>query len=153
MKIRFATIQDQDSVLGLLDQLLQEIQRESGGIVPAKTTGQAERQRIYQELLNKKDVRIFLAEEGSVILGMADIFILPIMRRGYSQAHVEDLVVSEEARGKGVGTALMDAIKKYCRENDIKVIKLTSGTELIRAHNFYEKNGGKTSEKMFRFDL
>ena len=52
-----------------------------------------------------------------------------------------------------MGTQLFNAVKDYCRKNNIKVIKLDSGNELTSAHKFYEKNGGRTSERFFRFDL
>lgn len=152
MNVRFATIQDKKNVLLLLDELINEINKKSGR--PAATSdGNDKRGKIYEELVNRQDIKIFVAEEGSKLLGVADLFILPIMRRGYHQGHIEDFVVTENMRGKGVGTELMNKIKDYCRENNIKVIKLTSGFELEDAHKFYEKQGGKFTEKMFRFDL
>src|SRR3989338_3478559 len=81
------------------------------------------------------------------------LYLLPNMRHGWHRGHVEDFVISENSRGKGIGTQLFNAVKKYCKENNIKVIKLDSGVDLIGAHKFYEKNGGKFTEKMFRFDV
>ena len=71
------------------------------------------------------------------------------MRHGWHRGHVEDFIVNET----GIGTQLFNAIKQYCKENNIKVVKLDSGVDLIGAHQFYEKIGGKFTEKMFRFDI
>ena len=152
MKIRLANLDDRDSVLLLLDELIAEVNKRSGK--PAKLhDGQIKREKIFEELINKQDVKIFVAEEESRLVGIADLFIVPIMRRGYYQGHIEDFIVAEKARGKGVGTKIMNAIKEYCKENNINVIKLTSGFELEDAHKFYEKHGGMHTEKMFRFNL
>ena len=75
------------------------------------------------------------------------------MRRGVTHALIEDLVITESMRGKGIGTELMKAIMQFCKEQQVTVIKLTSGLELTTAHHFYEKQGGKFTEKMFRFEL
>lgn len=47
----------------------------------------------------------------------------------------------------------MKAIIAYCKKSKIKVIKLDSVLELEEAHRFYEKHGGKHTEKMYRFDI
>jgi GNAT superfamily N-acetyltransferase len=155
MNIRLAKLKDKKAVLSLLDELIKEVNRTSGK--PAVLTEEHElrekREKIYEELINRQDVKIFVAQEGANLLGMADLFIVPIMRRGYYQGHIEDFVVTEMIRGKGIGTAILHAIKEYCIKNNIQVIKLTSAFELEPAHKFYEKQGGKHTEKMFRFDL
>lgn len=152
MNIRLATIKDRDAVLSLLDELLCAVN--TNKISNSKgTETQKKRNKIYESLLNRPDVKIFVAEENSHILGVADLFILPLIRRGYNQGHIEDLVVKANSRGKGIGTTLINTIINYSRQNGIKVIKLTSGLELTDAHRFYEKNGGKFTEKMYRFEI
>jgi len=71
------------------------------------------------------------------------------MHRG----HIEDIVVSKDMRGKGIGTKLLGAIKEFCKQNDISVFKLDSNNDLGDAHQFYLKNGGKQTELMYRFDI
>jgi GNAT superfamily N-acetyltransferase len=155
MNIRLATIKDKKAVLSLLDELINEVNKRSGkpAIFTEAKEIREEREKIYEELIARQDVKIFVAQEGSDLLGMADLFILPLMRRGYYQGHIEDFVVTEKIRGKGIGTEILNAIKEYCKKNNIPVIKLTSSFELEAAHKFYEKNGAKHTEKMFRFDL
>ena len=109
--------------------------------------------KIFAELLAREDVKMFVVDEGGKLLGFCDFFIVPVVRRGYLQGHIEDLVVDESARGRGVGTLLLKKLIQFSRERGIKVIKLTSGLELVDAHKFYGKNGFKFTEKMFRFDV
>ena len=152
MEIRLANMQDKEAVLALLDELLLEVSKKRTQTTQLSES-QVKREKIFVDLLKREDVKIFVAEEDSRLLGVADLFILPIMRRGYFAGHLEDLVITEDSRGKGVGSALLHAVKDYCKKNNIKVMKLTSGFELENAHKFYEKQGGVHTEKMFRFDL
>lgn len=152
MKIRLATEHDADEVLGLLDELvacvLRNMENPTLSIVNPE-----ERKAMYKEAVNRSDIKFFVVEEKGKLIALSDLMILPIVRRGKQYGHIEDFVVSETMRGKGIGAKLLENIKQYCRDNTIFVIKLTSGFVLPEAHKFYEKNGGEFTEKMFRFDL
>lgn len=96
---------------------------------------------------------MFVAENRGRIFGLVTFYLLPNIRHGWHRGHIEDVIVSEAARRQGVGSALMDAIKDYCRANDIKVFKLATQTDNTRAQAFYEKNGGINTEILYRFDI
>lgn len=152
MTIRFATISDKDAVLSLLDELIKQANLKSGSpLTPTEKI--AIRRNQYTELLQRDDVKIFVAEDEGKLVGIADLFIIPIMRRGYYSGHIEDFVITWKMRGKGIGSKLLTAVKSYCKKNSIKVFKLTTAVEFEEAQKFYEKNGGKFTEKMYRFDL
>lgn len=145
MIIRIATVQDKENVLKLFDEFglflkASDVPSEKGGI-------------IFDEIISRNDTKIFVAEEAGKLLGVTTLYLLPNLRHGWYQGHVEDFFVTAENRGKGVGKKLFIEVKEYCRSNGIKVIKLASGNELTNAHTFYEKNGGKTTERFFRFDI
>lgn len=152
MNIRFATKNDKEQVLKLLDEIGKEINKKKGF-----SLHNAEAQKvgspIFDEVISRKDTLIFIAVEGEKLLGLATFYLLPNIRHGWHRGHIEDIVVSELARNQGIGSQLLDAIKKYCKEKSIKVFKLDSGVDLVDAHKFYEKNGGKFTEKLFRFDI
>lgn len=145
MNIRRATSKDRAKVLGLLDEMSAFFKATD---VPSKVGN-----KIYDEVISRRDTKIFVAEENGKLLGVATFYLLPNLRHGWHRGHIEDFYVAETARGKGVGTKIFDAIKNYCKNNNIKVIKLDSAIELEDAHKFYEKNGGKFKEQMFRFDI
>lgn len=58
--------------------------------------------------------------------------------RGYRSCHLEDIVVDEEYRSKGVGTLLMDYINKKAEKNGCYRVTLFCREGLIP---FYEKAG------------
>jgi GNAT superfamily N-acetyltransferase len=145
MKIRVATAADKEQVLALMDEFSEKYHQEDK---PSLVGG-----NIFDEILKRDDTMIFVAEDNSKLLGLATLYLLPNIRHGWHRGHIEDFFVTESLRGKGVGTQILNAIKEYCNKNNIKVIKLDSDVNLVNAHKFYEKNGGKFTEKMFRFDL
>ena len=152
MNIRLATVGDGETVLSLLDELIHQAHIKTGSSPPS-TDKRKVQSKLYRELIQRDDVKIFIAKDKNTLVGVADLFILPIMRRGYYQGHIEDFVVTEKMRGKGIGSLLLQKIIEYCKQHQIKVIKLTTGVEFQEAQKFYEKNGGKFTEKMYRFDL
>lgn len=152
MVCRFANASDYEQIAKLLDELIKEtILR---GAPPSKIALDVKkRKEMFESLIEREDIKIFVMEDNNRLVAFADVFIIPVMRRAVLTALIEDFVVTKEKRGKGIGTKLMQEIMKYCKKQHIPVIKLTSGIELLSAHRFYEKLGGKFSEKLFRFDL
>lgn len=152
MKVRFAKLKDKQGVLKILDELGEEVNKKIK-YSPHNTEAQKVGGPIFEEVIKRKDTMIFVAEEKGQIIGVITLYILPNIRHGYHRGHIEDIVVTKSKRKQGVGRKLMDAVKKFCKEQKIKVIKLDSGLELIDAHRFYQNVGGKHTEKMFRFNL
>ncbi|MGH8324270.1 MAG: GNAT family N-acetyltransferase [Steroidobacteraceae bacterium] len=58
-----------------------------------------------------------------------------------SDAYILGLVVSEPARGKGVGTRLLREAEQWALAKGATQLKLRSGSERERAHRFYERAG------------
>ena len=145
MTIRLATAQDKEQVLKLFDEFSSMLEAKDK---PSQVGGV-----IFDEIINGNDTKIFVAEKKGNLLGIVTFYLLPNIRHGWHRGHIEDFFVTNTVRNKGVGTQLLSFIKDYCKKNNIRVIKLDSGNKLTDAHKFYEKNGGKTTERFFRFDI
>lgn len=150
MKIRLATNTDRAKVLKLLDELRNFT--EGRKIVVSKEHRKRSEQ-VFEKAIQRKDIQIFVADDSHQLLGLATLYLFPSIKHGSLRGHVEDVVVTKKARGKGIGTKLFTKIKQYCKQNNIKVFKLNSGYQLPKAHEFYKKLGGKQTELMFRFDI
>lgn len=145
MNTRFATAKDKVNIINLFNEFGSLI---NAADIPSKVGGE-----IFDEIISRNDTKIFVMEENDQILGIATFYLLPSIRHGWKRGHIEDFFITNTARNKGVGTFLLKSIKDYCHKNNIKVIKLHSGNDLVKAHRFYEKNGGKSTERFFRFDI
>jgi GNAT superfamily N-acetyltransferase len=142
-----ATIADSDAILALFDEFSRHLKAPD---VPSKVG-----RLMLEHVLQQPQYHVFLARESQSrnAMGMITLYELPNIRHGYTLGHIEDFFVSEQVRRQGVGSALFSFVKKYCADRNISVIKLDSGNELTSAHRFYESQGGKTSERFFRFDI
>ena len=101
MNIRFATKEDKSQILKLMDELGEEVNRVMG-YSPHNAEAQKVGEHIFDEIISRKDTLIFVAEEDGKIIGLITLYLLPNMRHGWHRGHVEDFVVSETARGKGI---------------------------------------------------
>lgn len=145
MKFQLATKDDKAQVLQLFDEFSVFLKAEG---TPSEVGGE-----MFDEVVSRDDTKIFVIKDESKILGLATFYLLPNIRHGWKRGHIEDFFVTPSKHRMGVGTFLLNSIKDYCRENNIKVIKLDSGNELTAAHSFYEKNGGRSTDRFFRFDI
>lgn len=151
MKIRFAQPEDKEQVIKLLDELLEVANKKTG--VSKEHKGDEKRFELYENASKRDDIKIFVVEEKGKLIGVAELYIVPVMRRGAFRGVIESFVVTKSMRGKGIGSALIKEIISYCKKNGFSKIHLTSALQLIDAHRFYERHGAKFTEKMFRFDL
>ena len=76
---------------------------------------------------------------GNRIIGTLTlvIFRIPSARRAW----IEDVVVDEVARGRGVGEALTLAAVELAKQRGAKTVDLTSRRSRQAAHRLYEKAG------------
>jgi GNAT superfamily N-acetyltransferase len=56
-------------------------------------------------------------------------------------AEISGLVVSQEARCRGIGKVLLEAAEEWARDMGCAVISVRSNVKRKRAHGFYKKNG------------
>lgn len=152
MKIRLATLVDRDEVLRLLNQL-GEVINECVRYDPDNERAHELGKEHYEEAMKRDDRRVFVAEDGGHIIGVATYFILTDFITGKKFAHIDDFIVEKKRRKQGVGTALLEFIKSYAKKQGIHSIELTSSLPLTDAHRFYEKRGGVFARKVIKFDL
>lgn len=152
MNIRLAKAEDKEQVLNLLNELLVDDALKRGK-KPDHTPVIEAGDKMYEEFLKTDKYRIFVAEENGEVLGIATIFQFPVLRRGNFRVQLEELVVGEKHRGHGIGHSLVKAVKDWCKENGISILRINSQVLNPKAHKFYEELGGVLTEKSFRFEL
>ena len=54
---------------------------------------------------------------------------------------MENFVVDDQMRGKGIGTLLLNYLEQYVIDHDGRYINFTSSSSRTQAHHFYQKNG------------
>ena len=82
------------------------------------------------------------------ILGMASVSV--IFGAGIGKnAYLEDFVVDQSARGKGVGNLLFNAYEDWAREKGCKNLEFTCGQGREAAQQFYRDHGAATYDTNF----
>lgn len=93
---------------------------------------------------------VFLAERGGRPVGLAALHWGPQLHRPAPGARVLALVVAEEARGGGIGAALLDHCEAHARAQGCGFMEITSRHEHTGAHRFYARRGYDASALRFR---
>jgi len=94
------------------------------------------------EILASPQNTVFLARDpgaGGRIIGTLTLVIFRIPTA--IRAWIEDVVVDNAVRGRGVGEALTLAAVKVAKDRGAKTVDLTSRQSRKAAHRLYEKSG------------
>ena len=82
----------------------------------------------------RKEICTIVATEDGRIVGFAEIFI------DTGVAHVENIIVHAEERGRRVGASLLAKAEETAKSRGVHKMKVETGAEW-RARAFYEKHG------------
>ena len=97
-----------------------------------------------QALASSECTRLYLAREGDQIHGMLSLVVFGIPTG--TKAWVEDVVVDDGARGKGVGKSLMLHAMEQADKLGAKAVDLTSRPSREAANKLYQSLGFETRE-------
>ena len=95
---------------------------------------------------------LFAARSGQEIVGLLTLAIFRIPTG--VRAWIEDVVVDNQARGKGVGDALNRAALAEAERRGAKTVDLTSRPSREAANRLYQRLGFKQRDtNVYRYDL
>ena len=126
--IRAATIEDSSTIDSLITQL-------------GYPTTQGEMQQRLKALFIHPDYHTFVAESRSVVLGVIGVCINLAYEYTERYGRILVLAVDEQARGHGIGSALVAHAEDWFRNQRVDVGTVNSGQQRQDAHRFYERLG------------
>ena len=124
MKIRPATRADASAVNELLDQL---------GYPQNDLEAIADRIHAWAE---DPASAAYVAEVGDDLLGVVAVHVCPYFERDGSWGRIAALVVSDRARGRGVGSHLVAAAESFAASRGCVRMEVTSADRRQGAHEF-----------------
>lgn len=100
----------------------------------------------YEEVFTKIEAdpshSLFVAEIDGDVVGSADLIISPnLSHRALPYAIVENVIVVESMRRKGIGRKLIQHMIDLARQNRCYKISLSSNKKRTNAHNLYQSLG------------
>lgn len=105
-----------------------------------------------QQLLSNKSVIFYTALESGDIVGGLTAYILPSVYFSQAEVYIYDLAVKSSFQRKGIGTGLIQALKRYCEALGIKEIFVQADQDDHHAVKFYKATGG-VEEKVVHFSF
>ncbi|HEX5710511.1 MAG TPA: GNAT family N-acetyltransferase [Sulfuricurvum sp.] len=145
MKIRCACSDDITAMTNLLSELFaieddfsMDVEKQSRGLML---------------LLDTPSAIVLVAQESDCVIGMASIQTLISTAVGEYVGLIEDVVVNEEYRGRGIGKLLLKALITESEKRGLKRLALGADHRNYNALAFYKKQGFTTSHMglMYRF--
>jgi GNAT superfamily N-acetyltransferase len=144
LQIRFATVEDIPVLIRLLTEL---IRLESDFDADPNRM-----ERGFRLLLSDPDTRrIFIAEADGKTAGMCAGQLFPSSAEGGLVLLVEDFIVTESARGRGFGKALIRAVETWGLEKGAKRFQLFADRNNSTALEFYRGQGWSQSRLTYLF--
>jgi GNAT superfamily N-acetyltransferase len=83
----------------------------------------------------------YVAEADGDLLGLVAVHICPLFERTSSQGRIVALVVSDQARGRGIGGQLVTAAESFATSRGCERMEVTSADRRQDAHEFYRRCG------------
>jgi ribosomal protein S18 acetylase RimI-like enzyme len=135
IEIREARPEDLEAIALLLDQL-KEVTALHGPVERATVKNS------YKTMLHSPEFyRSYLAVEGQRIVGLVSLVLYKTLLHAGGTALINELVVSEAARGRGVGRRLVQKAMAVAREQGMDEIEVGTETDNVIARRFYRPVG------------
>ena len=140
--VKIREIEKSDLEKGFLESL--DSLRKASDLDPGKA------KEIFENIKSNLNHKIFVAIVDEKVVGSTTLFIEPkFIHQGGLVGHIEDVVVSKEFQGKGIGEKLIEASLDFAKNNGCYKTILDCSEDI---KPFYEKIGFKKHSNTMRFD-
>lgn len=96
--------------------------------------------RRYDRIKDRPETRILVAEHADALVGWIHVQVTYLLESD-PRAEIWGLVVTESARGTGVGRRLVEAAEQWAATMGMNVVVLRSNRVRVEAQAFYEHLG------------
>lgn len=147
--VREARATDLDDIIALY--AADEIGGHGDSLDPARRAGY---EAAWRKIERSSGDTVYVAERAGRIVGTFQLVISPcLLGGGRTRAMVEAVHVDPEARGEGIGSAMMTFATDLARRAEARYLELTSNANRHGAHRFYERLGFRQSHLGFKLTL
>lgn len=142
VNIREAKTEDQAEVFDLLRQLMTSATEESPINQPSAV-------ETFKQVIEEGKGTVLVAEEDDKMLGLITLSYPVAIRCGGIYSCIEEFIVTEQARGKGVGSQLLEAAIQKATEKGSYELQVNRPSEL--GYPVYLRQGWKDLGKHLNY--
>jgi len=138
IKIRKANLGDLDQINSLAEELL-------GSSV-------GDRREMFVKALENKDYLCLVAEIDGEVVGFIDMWAFPDVSHGAYLAQIQNVVVTEKMRGKGVGTRLVEEMIGFFKKRKYHELHVWTEKENRGAVQLYKRLGFRKEQLLLEME-
>lgn len=140
VSIRNANLEDITIILNLNNQLF-KLEKENFDPTLVDNWPLTEEGKAYFEDLIKNHYVVVATLDDEIVAYLAGTINEKCSYEEIQYGEINNMIVTGNRRGLGIGKLLIDSFKNYCKEHGINNIKVEASAKNANAINFYKKNG------------
>lgn len=111
--------------------------------------------KYFTNRITDENYCVFVAETDGQMVGYlaGGLSQIHAYRKINKAAELENMFVSDECRGQGIGTELVKKFKDWCKEKDIQKISVIASFKNRAGIGFYKKQGFQDYDVILEMDL
>ncbi len=135
IEVREARLEDLDAIVSLMDQLKRATSQHDAVTTAGVRTS-------LQAMLRFPEIyRNYLAVENDGVVGVVSLLLYKTFLHAGGTALINELVVAEKDRGRGIGRKLVEAAIAAAREQGMDEIEVGTEVDNLIARGFYKVVG------------
>jgi ribosomal protein S18 acetylase RimI-like enzyme len=146
LRVRPAIEADLPRLAELLDQLRDAM------VVPSPSQ-RNQREENLRHFIRAQEARLWVAEHQGRIVGLISVTLHRTLLGAGPVALIEELVVDESHRGRGVGRRLVRQVTDLARAQGLREVEVATETTNTAARDFYRACGFHTEHVLLEMEL
>jgi len=156
MNIRKATLDDYSGILELYSEL-DGLHRSNHTELFIQPEGPSRSKEYITDLVHGNDKALFVAEEDSQIIGLAECLIMrspsfPVIKKR-AWVQLDSIAVRHDYQHRNIGSSLLDVVIQWTQSMNIDRIEVKVYSFNTNALEFYNKNDFKDLAKIMYLNL
>lgn len=116
---------------------------------PSKPINEERLREVFLRVVADPSRQYLCATANGAVVGLGSLTVKDNLWQEGKIAFVEELVVREDMRGKGIDTQLLNRLVLSAREAGCRRVELDSALHRKEAHKFYEQHGFESRALLF----
>lgn len=116
---------------------------------PRKRLDRNRTKAVFTNGLKDKNRKFLVVRFDGKVIGFASLSLKESLYDGCVLGHIDELIVDEKFRRKGIGKRLLRRIMAVAKENSCRRVELDSAFRRKDAHKFYERTGFEKCNFLF----